>query len=234
MTDFVQTTLFGPKDSLPSGDPEKIILGADFDVEFANLVTSIASKADDADLATTDANVAANASAIMSNTAAIADNAAAIEAAASPVQLVARESISVLSTSVAPVDDPLLSGAIALDTSEFYSFEVFLTLASPTEADVAIRLVSDSGMPLFGDVVVTTASNVVPAPPGTVFADTDLNVPIMVGVTGTTLVHMVGSLSFVGSPPPSITTLDITYSTAEPEIVTVLQGSWVKVTQATV
>lgn len=59
MTDFVQTTLFGPKDSLPSGDPEKVILGADFDVEFGNIATSIATKADDADLTATNDSITA-------------------------------------------------------------------------------------------------------------------------------------------------------------------------------
>ena len=46
MSDYVKTTNFTAKDSLPSGNAGKIIKGADFDVEFAAIATSIATKAD--------------------------------------------------------------------------------------------------------------------------------------------------------------------------------------------
>ena len=47
MTDYTQTTDFSTKDSLASGDPEKIILGADIDLEFSAISTAIASKVDE-------------------------------------------------------------------------------------------------------------------------------------------------------------------------------------------
>ena len=107
MTDFVQTTLFGPKDSLPSGDPEKIILGADFDVEFANLVTSIASKADDADLTAANAAVAANTLDIASNLAAIASNTADV---ASNTAAIAANAVAIATNTsdIAAFDNPCL------------------------------------------------------------------------------------------------------------------------------
>lgn len=46
MADYTQITNFTIKDSLPSGDPEKIILGSDFDAEFAAIEAAIASKVD--------------------------------------------------------------------------------------------------------------------------------------------------------------------------------------------
>jgi 2-phospho-L-lactate guanylyltransferase (CobY/MobA/RfbA family) len=46
MSNYSQTTNFTAKDSLPSGTPAKIIRGADFDVEFGNISTAIATKAD--------------------------------------------------------------------------------------------------------------------------------------------------------------------------------------------
>lgn len=47
MSDYTKTTDFAPKDALPSGDPEKIALGADLDVEFDALETAIESKVDE-------------------------------------------------------------------------------------------------------------------------------------------------------------------------------------------
>ena len=45
MSNYTPTTNFGDKDSLPSGDPAKIIKGAEFTVEFNNIATAVASKA---------------------------------------------------------------------------------------------------------------------------------------------------------------------------------------------
>tara|TARA_R110000787_G_scaffold32754_1_gene86540 strand:+ start:2997 stop:3821 length:825 start_codon:yes stop_codon:yes gene_type:complete len=44
MTDYTKTTNFLAKDSLPSSDTLKIIRGSEFDTEFNNLVTAVASK----------------------------------------------------------------------------------------------------------------------------------------------------------------------------------------------
>lgn len=48
MSNYTQTTLFGPKDNLPAGDPAKKIRGAEIDVEFGNIATAVNSKADSA------------------------------------------------------------------------------------------------------------------------------------------------------------------------------------------
>jgi hypothetical protein len=45
MSNYIKTTDFAAKDLLPSGDSGKIIRGSEFDVEFNNIVTAIASKA---------------------------------------------------------------------------------------------------------------------------------------------------------------------------------------------
>jgi hypothetical protein len=45
MTDYVKTTNFTAKDSLPSGNAGKIIKGADYDLEFAAIATAVATKA---------------------------------------------------------------------------------------------------------------------------------------------------------------------------------------------
>lgn len=52
MSDYTPTTNFSEKDSLPIDDPEKLILGADLDVEFDALNVSIATKYDSSDIAT--------------------------------------------------------------------------------------------------------------------------------------------------------------------------------------
>ena len=46
MSNYTQTTDFSAKDALASGDPNKVILGADLDTEFGALQTAVASKLD--------------------------------------------------------------------------------------------------------------------------------------------------------------------------------------------
>lgn len=46
MSNYVQTTIFTPKDTLPTTDPNKTIFGAAYDVEFGNISTAITSKYD--------------------------------------------------------------------------------------------------------------------------------------------------------------------------------------------
>lgn len=46
MTDYVKSTNFTSKDSLSSGNPSKIVKGTEFDTEFNNIATAIATKAD--------------------------------------------------------------------------------------------------------------------------------------------------------------------------------------------
>lgn len=48
MSDYTQTTFFAPKDALTSGDPDKIILGAEVDPELSAISTAIATKVDTA------------------------------------------------------------------------------------------------------------------------------------------------------------------------------------------
>lgn len=51
MSDFVKSQDYSDKDALASGDPEKLILGTDFDSELDALATAIATKYDSTDLA---------------------------------------------------------------------------------------------------------------------------------------------------------------------------------------
>lgn len=46
MANYVTTTNFTAKDSLPSGDPQKVIKGQDFQTEFDNIQSASATKAD--------------------------------------------------------------------------------------------------------------------------------------------------------------------------------------------
>ncbi len=52
MSDYVITTDFSPKDSLPLNDPEKLILGSDLDVEFEAIVVAMDTKFDSSNIAT--------------------------------------------------------------------------------------------------------------------------------------------------------------------------------------
>lgn len=47
MTNYVKTTDFEAKDSLPSGDANKVVKGAEFEAEFDDIATAIATKIDD-------------------------------------------------------------------------------------------------------------------------------------------------------------------------------------------
>lgn len=51
MSNYAQTTFFGPKDSLNSGDPTKVIHGTQVDTELANVAAAIASKYDASSIA---------------------------------------------------------------------------------------------------------------------------------------------------------------------------------------
>lgn len=46
MSNYTKTTDFAAKDSLPSGDSGKIIRGSEFETEFDDIATAIATKAD--------------------------------------------------------------------------------------------------------------------------------------------------------------------------------------------
>lgn len=56
MSNYTQTTLFGPKDTLPTNNPAKTIFGAAYDVEFGNIATAISSKRDSAGVVTVTSN----------------------------------------------------------------------------------------------------------------------------------------------------------------------------------
>jgi len=60
VSNYTKTTNFTSKDSLPSGDPNKIIRGSEFDTEFNNISTSIQTKADLASPALTGTATAVN------------------------------------------------------------------------------------------------------------------------------------------------------------------------------
>jgi hypothetical protein len=49
MSDYTKTVNFAAKDALPSGDTGKIVKGTEINIEFANIETAIASKADTSD-----------------------------------------------------------------------------------------------------------------------------------------------------------------------------------------
>jgi hypothetical protein len=49
MTDYVKSTNFASKDSLPTGNPSKIVKGTEIDTEFNNIATAVATKLDKVD-----------------------------------------------------------------------------------------------------------------------------------------------------------------------------------------
>lgn len=51
MSDFTPSQSYTPKDSLLTGDPEKLILGSDFDIELLAIAVAVATKYDSTDLA---------------------------------------------------------------------------------------------------------------------------------------------------------------------------------------
>lgn len=48
MSSYTKTTNFTAKDTLPSGNPSKVVRGAEFDVEFSAIQTAVNSKANTA------------------------------------------------------------------------------------------------------------------------------------------------------------------------------------------
>lgn len=60
MSNYTKTTNFTAKDSLPTGNPSKIVRGAEHDTEYSNIATAIATKADLASPALTGTATAVN------------------------------------------------------------------------------------------------------------------------------------------------------------------------------
>lgn len=60
MSNYTKTTNFTSKDSLPSGNTNKIVRGSEFDTEFNAIATAIATKADLASPALTGTATAVN------------------------------------------------------------------------------------------------------------------------------------------------------------------------------
>ena len=53
MSNYTKATDFASKDSLPTGDPSKIVKGTEINTEFANIQTAVNSKANAASAALT-------------------------------------------------------------------------------------------------------------------------------------------------------------------------------------
>lgn len=68
MANYVKSTNFASKDTLPSGDPLKIVKGTEIDAEFNNIATAVATKADTASPTFTGTPAAPTASAGTSTT----------------------------------------------------------------------------------------------------------------------------------------------------------------------
>jgi len=60
MSNYIKTTNFTAKDSLPTGNPSKIVRGSEHDTEYTNIATAIATKADLASPAFTGTATAVN------------------------------------------------------------------------------------------------------------------------------------------------------------------------------
>jgi hypothetical protein len=60
VSNYTKTTNFTAKDSLPSGNTNKIIRGSEFDTEFNNIATAVQTKADLASPALTGTATAVN------------------------------------------------------------------------------------------------------------------------------------------------------------------------------
>lgn len=56
MSNYTKTTDFSAKDDLPSGDPDKVVVGAEIDAEFDAIATAVATKAEAADVPTLSAS----------------------------------------------------------------------------------------------------------------------------------------------------------------------------------
>ena len=65
MADYTQNTTFATKDGLTTGDPEKIILGADFDAEFVEIAARSADKEDTANKGTANGYASLDASTLI-------------------------------------------------------------------------------------------------------------------------------------------------------------------------
>lgn len=131
MADYTQLTNFTAKDTLPTGDPNKIVLGADHDLEYGAIETAIATKANkisggtNGNVVTRDANGDIQDSGL--TTADVTSNWVEIYNLASPVTLASAWQEDVIS-------------------STYSMYKLYMTYGM-TAADTLTGLVTQSGTP---------------------------------------------------------------------------------------
>lgn len=123
MSDYTQVTDFSAKDSLSTGDPEKIILGADVDAELAAISTAIATKYDSNDLASQAQAEAGSSSAVLITPLRLQNFRDFNE------QFKYKDTLTSRNTTTTVADDPDLAG-FTVKAATYYEVEGYLVLDS--------------------------------------------------------------------------------------------------------
>jgi hypothetical protein len=132
MSNYVKATNFATKDTLPTGDSNKIVKGTEIDNEFNSIAGSVSSKADLASPTFTGTPAAPTATS-GSNTTQIANTA-----------YVTAERTAVATLTNKTLTSPAIEGSIVFEGATADDFETTLNVTDPT-ADRTITLPNDSG-----------------------------------------------------------------------------------------
>lgn len=153
MADYTQNTNFAAKDSLTTGDPEKIILGADFDGEFAELESVSSSKEDKSDKGAVSGYCGLDANQLVGTQAEAGSGGNlpfATEAAGGIAELASTAETTAL-TNDTKIVTPLGVGSV---------FAAPPALGSGTPAAVAASTLSSSGLATLASLAVTVNATV--------------------------------------------------------------------------
>lgn len=121
MTDYSKSTNFTAKDSLPSGNPSKLIKGSEFDTEFTALQTAVNSKADEASPSFTGTITVGSGATISTNSVTVSDvELGYLDGVTSNLQTQITNEVNTRTSEdalKAPLDSPTFTGTPAAPTA---------------------------------------------------------------------------------------------------------------------
>ncbi len=152
MSNYTVTTNFGDKDSLPSGNPSKIIKGSEFSAEFNNIATASATKADLASPTFTGTVVIPTATIATANIAAGAINATSLDLQNNEkIQLGDADQLEIYTDGTSSIIKETGSGALSLRGNE-------VSIKNPAGTETMASFTQNGAASLYFDDAVKFAT----------------------------------------------------------------------------
>lgn len=224
MTDYTPTTDFSDKDTLPAGDSEKAILGADFDVEFTAIQVAVQTKYDSTNLASNAEAVAGTSSSVLMAPSRVQSWYDAAVQRKYKTALTSRNSTTTVSA------DPHLTG-FSVEAGVYYQIEGFLVIDSASAVPDFDFYFSSNQTLQIDNLVANYADEAGSSTEGVAtnsITSTELTIPI----TATDAEHVILKGVFLGHASNDATvSFQWAQNTSNATDVTLNAGSWVTLTK---